>query len=57
MHFINATNLRRKSGVAEWRDLQFAGGSKSTGEAHPGAAAVFADLPYESWNVRLSSTI
>jgi hypothetical protein len=25
MHFVNATNLNRKSGVAEWRDLQFCG--------------------------------
>jgi hypothetical protein len=23
MNFANATNLDRKSGVAEWRDLQF----------------------------------
>jgi hypothetical protein len=23
MHFVNAANLNRKSGGAEWRDLQF----------------------------------
>jgi hypothetical protein len=25
MHFINAIKLHRKFGVAEWKDLQFAG--------------------------------
>jgi len=29
MKFADATNLDRKSGVAQWRDLQFASPSKN----------------------------